>query len=207
MSGISAIIMLLAAALAPICAAQHAPPDGPDLCRRSPQAQEAILKQLGNNDCAAATPHDLADITSLETEGPLRAGDLAALTGLKSLILKDVEYWPPDLDIPHLPRLEKLEIHLRGPAACGIHRPEAAGRMFGNLLHRLPEIRVRLYLRLPYNTTRTNPEEEERRITATMEHSLRRLRPGQAYPETEGSYAAEGAVNVIPDPHEPPCPT
>ena len=207
MSGISAIIMLLAAALAPICAAQHAPPDEPDLCRSSPQAQEAILKRLDIGDCAAATPHDLAAIHNLETSGLLRAGDLTALTGLRSLILKDIEHWPPDLEIPDLPRLEKLEIHLRGPAACGIYRPEAARQMFGNLLQRLPEIRVRLYLRLPYNTMRNDTEEEGRRITATMEYSLRKLLPGQPYPETEASHAAEGAVNVILDPREPPCPT
>lgn len=207
MSGIQTIIMLLAAALAPICAAQHAPPDGPDLCRRSPQAQQAILERLGSSDCAAATPQDLAAIRNLETGGPLRGGDLAALTGLRGLILRDVEYWPPDLEIPDLPRLEKLEIHLRGPAACGIYRPEAASRIFGNLLHRLPEIRVRLYLRLHYNTMRNDTEEEERRITVTMEHSLQMLLPGQSYPETGESHAAEGAVNVTLDPHEPPCPT
>ena len=206
MSGISAIIMLLAAALAPICAAQHAPPDETDLCRRSPKVQEAILMRLNIGDCAAATPQDLAAIRNLETGGPLRTGDLTALTGLRSLILKDVEHWPPNLEIPDLPRLEKLEIHLRGPAACGIYRPEAARRIFGNLLHRLPEIRVRLYLQLPYNIKRTNERIEERRITAAMEHSLQKLLPGQPYPETEGSYAAEGAVNVTLDPHDPPCP-
>ena len=207
MGGVRTIIMLLAAALAPICGPQHAPPAGADLCHSSHQVQEAILERLDIGDCVAATPQDIAAIRNLKTSGPLRAGDLDALTGLRSLILRDIDHWPPNLEFPDLPRLEKLEIHLRGPAAFGIYRPEATWRMFGNLLHRLPEIRIRLYLHLPRNTERTDKRIEERRITAAMEHSLRKLLPGQPYPETEGSHAAEGAVNVIMDPHEPPCPS
>ena len=95
---------------------------------------------------------------------------------------------------------------MRGHVACWLYRPAAARRIFHNLLHYLPEIQVRLYIRLHYNTTRNkreNAAEAERRITATIEHNLQRLLPSQPYPQPEESYAAERVVNVLLGPGRP----
>ena len=65
---------------------------------------------------------------------------------------------------------------MRGEAACGVYQKAAARRLFGNLAYRLPEIRVRLYIRPPHYTAE-NQRDEERRITASIERNRWSLLP------------------------------
>ena len=181
------------------------------ICGRSPTVQDAIMDAVNAASCDQVTPNQLAGIAVLRLKNAQRPGDPAGLRNLlelhhhgplgglnlrsapnlRRLTLDGVDHWPRSFMLPPLPRLKRLEITMQGAAACSVHRPEPARRIFANLLRRLSEIEVRLYLRLPYRETDETPDQwrpqPEQAITAALTHNLETLfrqrygyRPGPA---------------------------
>lgn len=223
--------MLLAALIAAICGGHHPTPafsTNPAVCDRTPQVRQAIMEPLNHDGCETVTPNDLRRIESLEVHNIAHPGDLAGLANLRTLqhrgnpdhldltrtpelrrlTLTGITRWPEAFAIPDLPRLEHLEIHVSGAAACRMYHQDTTRQLLGNLLYRLEEIRFRLYIRLPYNGQhgdQPSARDEETRITAVMIHSLEALDEGWTSPEPAYSHAIEPPVNVQFDSAAPPC--
>ena len=87
-----------------------------DICDRTPQVRDAILKELGTDDCAAVNSARMTtgiETLNLEQKGitELQAGDFDGLTGLRELNLRDNRLTTlPDGVFDRLGSLESLNL-------------------------------------------------------------------------------------------------
>ena len=157
----------------------------PDICYRTPHVQYAILDLLNVDLCVMVSPRELfrigslsisnvlhpddlagfANLHTLHYRGPLDHLDLTHTPELRGLHLNEITYWPNGFAFPPLPRLESLQIEMRGEASCQIFRQGAVEQIFGNLMGRWPDIDIRLEIRLPYGIV---PDDSESRYAAEV---------------------------------------
>ena len=87
-----------------------------DICDRTPQVRDAILKELGTDDCAAVNSARMTtgiETLNLEQKGitELQAGDFDGLIGLRELNLRDNRLTTlPDGVFDRLGSLESLNL-------------------------------------------------------------------------------------------------
>lgn len=133
----------------------------PDICRRTPEVQYALMDHLDINLCRAITVGELFRITGLTPSGAnlelrhiLHPDDLAGLVNLRrfdyyegSLDYVDfshtpemrridigpiIESWPPGFTFAAAPKLEYIAARITGAAACQMLERETLRRVFGD---------------------------------------------------------------------------
>lgn len=152
--------------------------DDPDICRRTPWVQDAILDLLHPVElCAAVSPRELfrilkislrdienpGDLQGFENlrefyySGPVNNLDFSHTRKLRFLTLADTPEWPGGWSFAALPRLKSLRIgynsSLRGKSACQLFDRAILDQVFGPLKNRWHEIDLEIRLTIPQSIT------------------------------------------------------
>ena len=147
----------------------------PDICRRTPAVQEAILQKLNVQLCAMVSPRelfrfdhemefreighpdDLAGFDNLKYLGIYGRLDYVNFAHTPSLIniwISEVSEWPEHFSFEHLPpTLERLDISVKGEAACQLFEHATVQQLFDPTADRWDHLTIEISAHIPSSIT------------------------------------------------------